>query len=187
MLKSPMLCMAGMALALAGCVSQSTYDASQQKNAQLQQQYQQLQQAMNSEISSKDLHIDRMRDAIKVSVNSELLFPSGGWDMPANAQQTIAKIAGVMAPYQTVKIDVNGYTDNTPIGPRLAAQGVTTNLILSQKRADTVMQYMISQGVKPDLVSAHGFGEANPVAANDTPEGKAKNRRVELTIANPTP
>jgi len=66
----------------------------------------------------------------------------------------------------------------------LRKQGVTSNLILSQKRADNVMQYMISQGVKPDLVSAQGFGEADPVASNDTPEGKAKNRRVELTLSD---
>jgi chemotaxis protein MotB len=80
---------------------------------------------------------------------------------------------------------VNGYTDSTPIGPGLAKQGITTNLILSQKRADNVMQFMISQGVKTDLVSAHGFGEADPVASNDTPAGKAQNRRVELTVATP--
>ena len=77
---------------------------------------------------------------------------------------------------------MNGYTDSTPIGPGLRNQGVTTNLILSEKRANNVMQYMISQGVKPELVSAQGFGEADPVASNDTPEGKAKNRRVELTL-----
>jgi chemotaxis protein MotB len=65
-------------------------------------------------------------------------------------------------------------------------QGITTNLILSQKRADTVMQYLISQGVKPNLVSAQGFGDANSVASNDTPEGRAQNRRVELTIASPS-
>jgi outer membrane protein OmpA-like peptidoglycan-associated protein len=47
------------------------------------------------------------------------------------------------------------------------------------------MQFLISQGVKPNLVSAHGYGEANPVASNDTPEGRAQNRRVELTIASP--
>jgi len=45
------------------------------------------------------------------------------------------------------------------------------------------MQYMISQGVKPELVAAHGHGESNPVASNDTAEGRAQNRRVELTIA----
>ena len=62
-------------------------------------------------------------------------------------------------------------------------QGVTSNLILSQRRADNVMQYMISQGVKPDLVSAQGFGDSNPIASNDTAQGRAQNRRVELSLA----
>jgi hypothetical protein len=63
-------------------------------------------------------------------------------------------------------------------GPRLP------NLILSQKRADNVMQYMISQGVNPNLVAAQRFGDASPVASNATPEGRAQNRRVEHTLAN---
>jgi chemotaxis protein MotB len=62
-------------------------------------------------------------------------------------------------------------------------QGVTSNLVLSQKRADNVMNFMVSQGVNSSLVSAQGFGEANPVASNDTAEGQAQNRRVELTLA----
>ena len=48
------------------------------------------------------------------------------------------------------------------------------------------MQYLISQGVKPDMISARGFGEAEPVAANDTAKGRAQNRRVEVTLAGPT-
>ena len=78
---------------------------------------------------------------------------------------------------------VKGYTDNILIGPGLISQGITSNLALSQKRADTVMQFLIAQGVEPSLVSAQGFGEADPVASNDTPEGRAQNRRVELTLA----
>jgi chemotaxis protein MotB len=179
------LCVAGAALLLAGCVSQQKYEESQQKNAELEQEYQQLNQAMTAEVGAKNMQISRMQDAIKVSVNSELLFPSGGWEMPAAAKTSIAKIAAVLAPHQTTKINVNGYTDTTPIGPGLAKQGITTNLILSQKRADNVMQYMISQGVKPELVSAQGFGDADPVASNDTPAGRAQNRRVELTLATP--
>ncbi len=85
------------------------------------------------------------------------------------------------------KIQVNGYTDNTPIGPGLARQGVTTNLILSQKRADNVMQFMVSKGANPQLISAKGFGDADPVASNDTAAGKAQNRRVELTVAPVNP
>ena len=164
-------------LLLSGCVSQQKYNA-------LDQEYQQLQQSMTSEVGAQQMQITRLQDAIKVTVNGELLFPSGGWQMPAQAQQTIAKMAAILAPQQTTKINVNGYTDNTPIGPGLMNQGVTSNLILSQKRADNVMQYMISQGVNPNLVSALGFGDADPVASNATSEGRAQNRRVELTLAN---
>jgi len=163
-------------LLLAGCVSQKKYDA-------LDQEYQQLQQSMGAEVGAQQMQITRLQNAIKVNVNGELLFPSGGWEMPAQAQQTIAKMAAILAPQQTTTIIVNGYTDDTPIGPELRRQGVTSNLILSQRRADNVMQFMISQGVKPNLVTAQGLGDADPVASNATPQGKAQNRRVELTLA----
>jgi chemotaxis protein MotB len=172
-----MVYLTAAALLLSGCVSQQKYNA-------LDQEYQQLQQSMTTEVGAQKMQITRLQNAIKVTVNGELLFPSGGWQMPAQAQQTIAKMAAILAPQQTTKINVNGYTDNTPIGPGLMSQGVTSNLILSQKRADNVMQYMISQGVNPNLVAAQGFGDADPVASNATPEGRAQNRRVELTLAN---
>jgi chemotaxis protein MotB len=171
---------AAMALAalllLAGCVSQQKYDA-------LEGRYQQLNQTMSTEIANNQMQITRLQGAIKVTVNGELLFPSGGWQMPITAQQTIAKMAPILAPMQQTTIVVNGYTDNTPIGPELMREGVTSNLILSQKRADNVMNFMISQGVNPSLVTAQGFGDANPVASNDTAAGRAQNRRVELTLA----
>jgi chemotaxis protein MotB len=78
---------------------------------------------------------------------------------------------------------VNGYTDDAPVGPALQREGVTSNQILSQKRAENVMEFLISQGLNPSLVEAHGFGDANPVASNKTPKGRAENRRVELTLA----
>ena len=185
MAKYPTLCAVGAALLMVGCVPQQKYQESQQKNAELEAQYKQLNETMGSEIAVHQMQISRMQDAIKVSLNNELLFPSGGWEMSADAKTSIAKVAAVLAPHQKNKINVNGYTDNTPIGPELMKQGITTNLILSQKRADNVMQFMISQGVKPNLVSAQGFGEANSVGSNDKPEGRAQNRRVELTIASP--
>jgi chemotaxis protein MotB len=163
-------------LLLAGCVSQQKYDA-------LEAEYQQLNRTMSTEIASNQAHITRLQNAIKVTVNSELLFPSGDWEMPVESQQTIAKIAPILAPMQQTKIVVNGYTDNVPIGPGLISKGITSNQELSQKRADTVMQFLISQGVKPSLLSARGLGEADPVASNDTPGGRAQNRRVELTLA----
>jgi chemotaxis protein MotB len=164
-------------LVLAGCVSQQKYDT-------LDTQYQQLNQTMSAEVAANQMQITRLRDAIKVTVNNELLFPSGDWQMPVEAQRTLSKIVPILAPKQQAKLKVNGYTDNVPIGPGLMRQGVTSNLELSQKRADTVMQFLIAQGVNPNLVSAQGFGEQDPVASNDTPQGRAQNRRVELTLAS---
>ena len=149
---------------LSACVSQSKYD-------ELQAQYQQAQQ-----------QICRLQGAIKYTVNSDLLFPSGGSQMSDRGKQIIASFAAKLAPTQQNKILVSGYTDNAPIGPALQRQGITSNEILSQKRAENVMEYVVSQGVKPDLISAQGFGDANPVASNDTAQGRGQNRRVELSL-----
>ncbi len=111
---------------LAACVSTSTYD--------------QLNQRLSAEIAQGQVHITRLQGAIKIAVNSELLFPSGGWEMPPRAAQTIAEMAPVLAPMQTAHITVIGYTDNVPIGPELQQQGIATNEQLSLKRAQTVMQ-----------------------------------------------
>jgi chemotaxis protein MotB len=153
---------------LAACVTQSAYD--------------QLNQQLSGEIAQGQVHVTRLQGAIKVTVNSELLFPSGGWQMPPQAAKTIAEMAPVLAPMQTVHITVIGYTDNVPIGPELRQQGIATNEDLSLKRAQTVVQYLVSQGVNPNLLTAQGLGDANPVAPNDTAQGRSQNRRVELTL-----
>jgi len=157
---------------LTGCVWKSDYEALQTQNRQLQQQ-----------VASQQAQISRLAGAIKYTVNSDLLFAPGSWQMSEQGKQIIAKMASQLAPTQQNKLVVNGYTDNAPIGAALRRQGVTSNEILSQKRADAVMQFLISQGVRPELVSAHGYGEADPVASNNTAAGRAQNRRVELTLA----
>jgi chemotaxis protein MotB len=159
---------------LPACVSESRYDALVVQNQQLQQQ-----------IADAQAHINRLQGAIKYTVNSNLLFPSGSWQMTADGQDIIAKMAKTLAAGPQAKLMVNGYTDNTPIGPELKRQGITSNKVLSQKRAENVMQYMISQGVKPNLIAAQGFGAAHTVAPNDTGVGRAQNRRVEVTFAGP--
>jgi chemotaxis protein MotB len=165
-------------LILSACVPAQQYDA-------LENDYNQLNQQLSGEIASQQVHITRLQGAIKVAVNSELLFPSGGWQMPPAAAQTIAKMAPILAPFQKTTIIVTGYTDNVPIGPELRQQGIDSNQQLSLKRAQTVANYLVSQGVNPNLVSARGLGDADPVAPNDTPQGRAQNRRVELTLAGP--
>ena len=155
------------ALILTGCSSESDYDKLKAENQQLRQQ------------------VSQLRSAIKYTVESDLLFAPGGWQMSDRGQQIIGRFASQLAPFQQDKIVVNGYTDDVPIGAALQQQGIASNQVLSEKRAQSVMEYMISHGVNPELVSAVGHGEADPVAPNDTAAGRAQNRRVELTLAAP--
>jgi len=157
---------------LTGCVVwKSDYEKVQSQNQQLQQQ-----------VAADQQQISRLQGAIKYTVNSDLLFASGSWQMRPQGQQIIANLAKKLAPTQQNKIMVSGYTDNAPIGRALMREGVNSNLELSPKRAEAVRQFLISQGVKSDLVAAQGFGDASPVAANDSATGRAQNRRVELSL-----
>jgi len=165
---------------LTACVSQSKYDAVVSENQQLQTQNQQLQ----TQVAAERSQISRLQNAIKYTVNSDLLFKSGSWEMAPQGQEIIAKMASQLATTQLSRLVVNGYTDNAPIGRELKRRGVTTNVELSQKRAEAVMQYMISKGVKPELISAQGHGDSDPIAPNTTPQGRAQNRRVEITLAS---
>jgi chemotaxis protein MotB len=165
---------------LGGCVVwKSNYDQVVSQNQQLQQQN----TANDQQIAADKAQISRLQGAIKYTVNSDQLFASKSWTMSAQGKQIIAKMASQLAPTQQNNIVVTGYTDNAPIGPDLQRQGVTSNQVLSQKRADAVMQYLISQGLNPNFVAARGLGDADPVASNDTTQGRAKNRRVDLTLA----
>ncbi len=166
-------------IVVSGCVWKSDYEKLQAQNQQLDQQVSRL----SAQANADKAQIARLVGAIKYTVNSDLLFPSGGYEMSRQGQEIIAKFAARLAPTQQNKLVVNGYTDNAPIGPALARQGITSNLILSQKRAENVTQFLISQGVKPDLVVAAGHGEADPIATNSTSAGRAQNRRVELALA----
>jgi chemotaxis protein MotB len=171
-LKYSVLLLPFMATALlSACVSQSAYDQLQAQNQQLQQQ-----------VAADKAQICRLQGAIKYTVNSDLLFPSGGWQMRARGKQLIGQYATKLAPSQQNKILVSGYTDNQPVGPALQRQGITSNQDLSQKRAENVKDFLVSQGFNPNLIEAQGFGDANPVAPNNTPRGRAQNRRVELSV-----
>jgi chemotaxis protein MotB len=173
------------------------YTTLQRQYTELQGQYTQQQQqaaaqaakssadiaALKKDIDAGKVHVSRLQNAIKYTVNSDLLFRSGSWEMSKEGQEVIAKLVPQLAPFQQSKLVVNGYTDNAPIGRALQRQGVTSNEVLSQKRAEAVMAYLTAHGVKPDMIAAHGHGEAEPIASNDTAQGRAQNRRVELTLA----
>src|SRR4051794_17764288 len=111
---------------LTGCVVwKSDYEKLQAQNQQLQAQ-----------VAADQQQISRLQGAIKYTVNSDLLFAPGSWQMRPQGQKLIADFAKKLAPTQQSHLMVSGYTDNAPIGPALRQQGVTSNQELSQKRAD---------------------------------------------------
>lgn len=172
---SLVLCAAVLA---AGCVSQQTYKA----EVQTADNYQKLNQQLSSELSSDQAQITQLQNQLKVTLVNEVLFAEGGWTLNAKGEAALAKIAPTLAALKGQQIVVEGYTDNVPIGPELKAR-FPSNLELSSARADAVVRFLVAKGVPQNIISAQGFGESRPVASNDTPQGRAKNRRVEIIIA----
>ena len=119
--------------------------------------------------------------SVTITSSADTMFPSGDWQLPTNAA-LLDKMVPTLSKFHTTKIIVRGYTDNAPIGQPLQGAGVTDNLDLSARRAMSVVRYLVAHGVNPNLLSAQAFGATNPVAPNDTPDGQAKNRRVEIML-----
>jgi chemotaxis protein MotB len=150
--------------------------------AKLEQKYNQMQQQLQSEINADQVKITQLEGELKVTFKDQILFPSGGWQLSPGARQTLDKIVPSLRGLQNTKVVVDGYTDNVPIGPDLRRQGIANNIDLSSRRADGVASFLVSQGVNQNLVSAQGFGETHPIASNATEEGRAQNRRIEVTL-----
>jgi chemotaxis protein MotB len=162
-------------LLLSACVSQSAYD-------ELQAQHQQL-QAQNVLLQGQLATVQAQGSFVEAG---DFLFPAGGYRLSAAgkaelANNVVPRLVGL--PY--AKIVVYGYTDNTPVGPELQRSGINDNLTLSSRRAGAVVTFLISQGIKPDVISAKGFGDTHPVAPNDSPANRAKNRRIVITVQGP--
>jgi chemotaxis protein MotB len=167
-------------LLLVGCVPQSQYN----REVQQSDLYQQLSQRLQAELNTDQAEIKQLQGELKVTLLNEILFPEGGWRLHRQGEQTLNKIVPTLQTLTQTQIVVDGYTDNLPIGPELKAR-FPSNWQLSTARATSVVQYLQSQGVNPNLMSARGYGDTRPITSNDTPQGRAKNRRIELTLLGP--
>ncbi len=105
---------------------------------------------------------------------SDVLFDTGSYTLRPEAREKLAKVSGILLAYPGLKVQVEGYTDN--VGTPGYNQG------LSERRADMVRSYLIDQLVPAGSITSQGFGESQPVASNETPEGRQKNRRVQLVV-----
>ena len=162
------------ALLLGACVSESKYE----------QQTQQL-QAARTQAAAEQAQIAKMQQEQKWVVAGDMLFPEGGYQLSANGKQALNQYVPKLQSLQSAKVIVYGYTDNEAVGPSLQRAGIANNIDLSSRRADNVVAYLESQGVNPNIISAKGFGDTHPVASNDTPDGRAKNRRIEIVMEGP--
>lgn len=101
-------------------------------------------------------------------------YPPGSFEIDPNNKKRVEKLANLLNFVTDIKLEINGYTDN--IGTDQANQA------LSEKRARRVMEFLITQGIAADRIKAYGRGETNFVADNQTAEGRAKNRRIEIVF-----
>ncbi len=106
---------------------------------------------------------------------SDVLFDFNQSTLKPGAREKLAKVSGILLAYPTLKISVEGHTDS--IGSD------DYNMKLSQKRADAVRDYLVSNQINPANVQSVGMGKANPVASNDTAAGRQENRRVEMVVS----
>lgn len=136
---------------------------------------------LKSALAGTPVDVTQQEGSILLTSSADYMFPSGGWQIPSDSP-ILNRIAPILSGLHNTKIVVGGYTDNTPVGPQLKRMGIADNTDLSTRRATSVVNYLASHGVNPGLLSAQGFGEANPVVSNDTPQGRARNRRVDITL-----
>ena len=119
--------------------------------------------------------------AVKVTFDSGILFTTGSSTLSNTAKTSLSQFATVLKSNADCDVAVQGYTDNAGWKNSTPEQSVQKNLDLSQKRAQSVTNYLLSLGVPSTQIrSTMGYGEENPVADNSTAAGKAQNRRVEV-------
>ena len=193
---------------LAGCVSKEKYEALEQENAGLRADNMKLteaslflsvelletdkevlmlerqQEALNDEIARWALagavKMELLRSGLQIVLPNDVLFATGSANLKPDGQSLLKELVAALedVPYQIVVI---GHTDNVPIGPGLAKR-YPSNWELAGARASSVVRMMAEEGISPEQLLAISMGETRPLAANDTPEGRKQNRRIEVRI-----
>lgn len=141
----------------------------------------QLEKDMRTALESKDVTISELKGQLTVNILDQVLFDSGEADLKPEGQQVLRKIAAVLQQAPGRQIHVVGHTDNVPIrGGRGRFAG---NWELSSGRALAAVRFLQEQcGVDPRRLGALGHGEFRPIASNETVEGRARNRRIEVVV-----
>ena len=131
-------------------------------------------QELRRRTAGTDIRVIRQGDDLVLNMPSNVTFATNEASVQPQFRATLDQVADVLKQYNQTYIDVYGHTD--------ATGSDSYNLSLSQRRATSVADYLTSRGVQSARLGIRGFGETQPVASNDTEEGKAANRRVEIKL-----
>ncbi|MFZ5876453.1 MAG: OmpA family protein [Nitrospirota bacterium] len=148
---------------------------------QQQQQYEALVKGLSSEVEKGQLQVRQYQNMLAVDLAEQIFFDSGRATLKAGGKDVLKKVGTALKDYENKIIRVVGHTDNVPMAKSLQAT-FPTNWDLSVARASNVVRYLQEVGVPPERMIPSGRGEFDPVAPNDTPEGRQKNRRIEIML-----
>jgi chemotaxis protein MotB len=162
--------------------SQSRIEELQKEKETAVQTHKSLEDEMRAALESKDVTISQLQGKLTVNILDRILFDSGEAELKPDGEAVLRKVADVLAQHPKLKIHVIGHTDNVPI--RAGARGrFASNWELSTARATAAVRFLSEKAdVDPRRLGAVGYGEFRPVADNATAEGRARNRRIAITI-----
>jgi outer membrane protein OmpA-like peptidoglycan-associated protein len=124
------------------------------------------------EVLARQDRVEREGETLRVALSSDVLFDSGSSALRPGAEDKLREVARVLVRYPRTRLEVIGHTDSRG--------SEASNQTLSERRAAAVREVLVREGVSADRITTRGAGEGRPVATNDTPEGRAMNRRVEI-------
>ena len=151
------------------------------KEASMQQLKETLSKALNS-FEGKGLSVYQKNGKVYVSMENKLLFQTGSWSVGTEGKKAIVEVGKVLAQNPEISVLIEGHTDNDKILGSIGG-GIESNWDLSTKRATAIVTILSeNKGVNKENLTAAGRGEFAPIASNETAEGKAKNRRIEIIL-----
>jgi chemotaxis protein MotB len=153
--------------------------------AELRSAYDRIVSSLRAEIEAKDVALEQANARVTVAVVDRVLFPSGQAQLTPEGERVIDKIGAALAGIPDRKILIEGHTDDVAIGPELSAR-FASNWDLSTARATAVVKRLIEHAnITPGRLQAMGRADTDPVATNDTDEGRRLNRRIEIILLPP--
>jgi len=155
--------------------------AREEKVREVSSTYEQLMAKMKGEIDKGQVTISELKGKLTLNMVEAILFDSGKAEVKPEGLVVLGKVIEVLKPVTGKSIRIEGHSDDQPIVGALT-QRYPTNWELSAARAINIARYLQKQGVDPANLSSAAFGEFKPVADNATPEGRAKNRRIEIVL-----